>query len=322
MTVDDARRVADLFLERLSALERRVGAELARPAQARSPSEQLLLDAGRELWRLATTRLLPLADPRALARAAALALAAGPLDDIGVDRARAEAVRDLLRPLLRVWLGLGSDRVLALPSTGGVLVAFNRSACPLPADALVLWTELARFISPDRGVYALWDERLARMPFVGDWLARLGIFAATRDNARVLLRRGAVVIAFPEGAAGAAKTYDRRYRIAPFTDDFLFDAAVEADAAIVPGCVVGNEESYPLIDRVRGLPVTPFFPLAGAFGMLPLPLAWNVRVGTPVDTPRDEVSEERVAGVADAVRARMQAMLGESLAARTSIVGG
>jgi 1-acyl-sn-glycerol-3-phosphate acyltransferase len=325
LTRSDARRVADLFLDRLAALEQRIGAELGRPLEARSSTEQLLLDVGRELWNLVTQQLIPLVDPRALARALALALGSGPVDELGVDTARADAVRDLMRPLLRAWLGVGRGEPLELPAEGGVLVTFNRSACPLPTDAVVLWTEIARHVAVGRRVHALWDRSMFGTPFVGGWLERLGIFAATTENARVLLARGAVVIAFPEGAAASTKTYDRRYRLTPFDDDFLFEAAVDTDASVVPACVIGNEESYPLIDRVRGVPVTPFFPLTGAFGMLPLPLAWRIRVGSPVAHPAlsgDDPSSEEISGLADAVRARMQAMLGEAIAARESIVGG
>ena len=62
-----------------------------------------------------------------------------------------------------------------------------------------------------------------------------------------------------------------------------------------------------------------------ALGLLPLPLRWKLRIGPPVEYARsfeDEPGRFEVDGLADAVRGRMQAMLGEMLAERRSILRG
>jgi len=61
-----------------------------------------------------------------------------------------------------------------------------------------------------------------------------------------------------------------------------------------------------------------------------LPLHWRVRVGAPVEYPEagldsglpGSVGAVSTEGLQDAVRARMQAMLGELLSCRHSIVYG
>jgi len=318
----DPARIHDIFLQRLTDLEDRVGRELERPAPATGPTQELALDVARELWR-AGSRLAAVAGDAASRRAALASLmAAGPVDDLGVDDALAATVREIVRPLARRWLGVRESHGAALPERGGVLVLMNRSAWPLPVEALVLWSVLSDGRAGERKTLALWDDELPELPWIGDFLRRIGIVAASADNARLLLERGHLVLAFPEGRAAGAKTYDRRYRLAHFDQKSLIGAALDAGARIVPGAVVGAEESYPVLGYAAGFPITPTFPLLGLAGVLPLPLTWTFRIGAAVEYAQGEAERPDVDGIADAVRARIQALLGELLAQRDSIVGG
>ncbi len=313
--IADPARIQDLFLARLEELERRVASELVRPIPARGPLAALAADLGKEGLRLASHAATRLLRPDELVSAIGLAMAARPCDVFGIDRSAVTAVRELLPPLARLWLGIDRAPLPALPA-GGVLLTFNRSAWPLPVEAVALWLAIASHLGDGRLVCALWEPWTLELPVLGTALGRIGIFAASRENARVLLERGAVVVAFPEGRAAREKTYERRYRLSRFEDEFLIGAAIDAGAAVVPGAVVGNEESFPVVGGAAGWPITPTFPLAGPLGLLPLPLRWRVKVGPPVEYPTDGDSRDHTTGVADAVRARTQAMLGELLAGR------
>jgi len=328
VSLPDPSRIQDLFLTRLEDLEKRVTSELTRPVQASGPLQEFALDVVRESWRLGTRAAGRVLRPRKLVTSVALALGASPTDDLGVDRRLAAATREVLRPLARVWLRTEAETTEALPAHGGVLVTLNRSAWPLPAEALVLWSVLAGQAGGRRDVYVLWDPEMLATPYLGDTLQRIGVVAATPENARLLLERGALVIGFPEGMAAREKTYERRYRLERFEDRYLVAAAHAAGARIVPGAVVGSEESYPVLGHLGNLPITPVFPLTGLFGLLPLPLRWRIRLAAPVEYARDRHDgHERGAGsephgLDDAVRARMQAMLGELIAERESILYG
>lgn len=314
-------KVSDIFLARLSDLEDRVERELDRPAPSSGPAGELVLDFARELWRLGAGAASAMATSTSRRAALASWAAAGEVDDLGFDAELAQTVRELVRPLARRWLSVRETASATLPDRGGVLVLLNRSAWPMPIEALVLWTFLCDGRTGDRRTVALWDEDLPELPYASDFLRRIGVVAATRENARVLLERGAVVIAFPEGRAARAKTYDRRYRLARFEAKDVLDGALEAGARIVPGAVVGSEESYPLLGYVAGFPMTAQFPLLGLLGLLPLPLAWSLRLGPAVEyAGADEAPA--LDAIADAVRARMQAMIGELLAERRSLVYG
>ncbi len=262
------------------------------------------------------------ADPASRRAAVAGLFAAGPVDEFGVDAALAQTVREVVRPLARRWLGMREGRSAALPERGGVLVLLNRSAWPLPIEALVLWSFVCDGRVGARPMFALWDDDLPELPYFSDFLRRIGIVAASVDNCRQLLERGAVLLAYPEGRAAASKTYDRRYRMARFADKALIQSALAAGASIVPGALVGSEESYPVLGFLRAIPVTPQFPVLGLLGLLPLPLGWSFRLGAPVEYAVGERERPDIDGIADAVRARIQALLGELLAERGSIIGG
>jgi len=296
--------------------------ELGRPAPGGGPVAEFALDVAREAWR-AGSAFVEAATSAAGRRGVLASWTAGaPVDELGLDADLAETVREIVRPLARRWLGFEEARSATLPDKGGVLVLLNRSAWPLPVEALILWTFLCDGRVGSRRMVVLWDEDLPELPWISDFLRRIGVVGATTDNARALLERGAVVLAFPEGHAARDKTYERRYRLARFEAKGLIAAALESGARIVPGAVIGSEESYPLFGHVAGLPLTLQFPILGPLGLLPLPVSWTVKLGAAVEYTTADGEGPAVDAIADAVRARMQALVGELLSQRDSIVAG
>ena len=326
---DPARRAAptaihDLFMARLEEIERRVSNELARPAEASGAVQELLLDVAREVWAHARSAAVSASRPGGLSAFVTALVAAGATDDLGVDERLRDRVHDVLRPLSRLWLGLDAGADIGHGDLDGpALLLFNRGADPLPVEPLVLWPFLReRAAGSGRRVYVLWSPDTFAQPFLGEWLNRLGIFAATRANCRALLERGATVAAFPEGEQAYAKTYERRYRLERFDEGALVETAMTCGARIVPGAVLGSEESFPLLGRVAGWPLTPFFPAFGLLGLLPLPLQWRVQLGAPIQYGDDARDGSRAGAVIDAARSRMQELLVDLLAARRTIFSG
>jgi len=113
----------------------------------------------------------------------------------------------------------------------------------------------------------------------------------------------------------------------PFSSGFV-RLALRYRATIVPVAVVGAEEIYPLVGRVRAvgklvgipyLPVTPFFPLLGPLGMIPLPTKWMMRFGKPIvldASPRQSHDGTAVRAIAEQIRLRVQRMVGDLLRRR------
>ena len=312
----EAARLQKALAERLSDLERRLQEDAAEEQRGSSSLEQFLGDVAREARDAGSRVWRSLAGTRRLALRVAEAIGSPRSDAAGVDDRLRDALADALRPAARAWLGLKLRTETPLPQRGGVLVAFNRSAWPLPVEALIAGAAVSDR-ARRRDVYVLWDPHVSDALAVGTVMRRLGVLPAAPGIARDLLDGGALVLCFPEGRAAREKSYTERYRLTRFADDFVVGEACAAGVPIVPGAILGHEESYPVLGRIAGLPVTPTFPFAGALGLVPLPLGWKLRIGAPVPY------EERAASDAlDMLRARMQTMLGEMLLERRSIVRG
>ena len=91
---------------------------------------------------------------------------------------------------------------------------------------------------------------------------------------------------------------------------------------IIPCSVVGAEEIYPLVGNIPSLarllgvpyiPITPFFPLLGPLGLVPLPSKWLIEFGEPIRTDSyDEGAADDpmlVFNVTDQVRETIQQTL-------------
>ena len=174
-----------------------------------------------------------------------------------------------------------------LPESGPALVVANHSGA-LPFDGAMICTavELGRA----RTLRFLYDRFVENVPPVARFYRKAGGAVATRENAVRLLHAGEALLVFPEGVAGVAKPFGDRYRLRPFSPGFA-RLALALDVPVVPVAVVGAEEIYPLVGRAEGVgrllgmpyvPVTPFFPLLGMLGTLPLPTKWFMHFGKPI----------------------------------------
>ena len=132
--------------------------------------------------------------------------------------------------------------------------------------------------------------------------------------------------------SGVAKSFGDRYRLRPFSPGFA-RLALSLDVPIVPVAVVGAEEIYPLVGRAEGLgklmgapylPLTPFFPLLGPLGVLPLPTKWFMHFGKPIRLgPVDgEARLQRARHEAIRMRRTIQTMVGRLKRRRQSVFFG
>jgi 1-acyl-sn-glycerol-3-phosphate acyltransferase len=141
------------------------------------------------------------------------------------------------------------------------------------------------------------------------------------------------VLVFPEGRKGTEKLFKDRYKLRRFGRGGFVEAAMRAEAKLVPVCVVGAEEAAPifaqvnLMRRLTGLlyfPITPTFPWLGPFGMLGyLPAKFKLRFLEPIDTASmgaDPAADKAlVQSVAQEIRSRIQENLHEMVGRRRSV---
>ena len=248
---------------------------------------------------------------------------------------RSEHMRELARrlydPVYRNWFRVEWEGLEKIPTDGGALLVANHAAA-IPSDAPVIMhgieTELGR------PIYGLADNFFRKVPVVGTLWNRLGGLPAHPDNAyRLLHDQGQLVLVFPEGSKGPAKTYDERYQLRRFGRGGFVEIAMRAGVPVVPIAVVGAEESMPTLVRIPsiaralGLPYMPLTAnmlVAGPLGVAAyFPAKFKLKVLDPVyfDVPpgKERYSRSRIMDESEAIRDHIQAALYEMLRARRSV---
>jgi 1-acyl-sn-glycerol-3-phosphate acyltransferase len=251
------------------------------------------------------------------------------LDKFGMDPRFSERFAPVAELLYSGWWRTVVRESSNVPATGPAIVVANHAGV-VPWDALVL-REALRREHPARSLRPLLDDRECNQPVLGAMFVRLGAVRASPQAVLALLAEGHLVGVFPEGSAGARKPWRERYRLQRFGRGGFVKLALRARAPIVPCAIVGSEEASPGISRAGWLAERLGVPLIGKgaalrFGpaaVLPLPSRWSLRFGAPIALgdhgPADAEDPAIVNVLTERVRATLQAMLEEDLAARGSV---
>ena len=252
------------------------------------------------------------------------------VDEFGMDLDLLVRVQRLLDLLFDHYWRVQVRGIEHLPRAGPCLLVSNRSGL-LPYDGLMLAHAIGRARPAWPRARFLVADWLMTLPFAQPGLTRLGGVRACPENADRLLRMGSPVIAFPEGAKGAAKVFRDRYRLQRFGRGGAIRSALAARVPLVPVAIVGAEEAHPILfksdsalSRALGLPfvpVTPTFPLLGPLGLLPLPTGWRIAIGEPMPLPEIAMGpgqDLEISRLNEILRARVQDLLDGALADRES----
>jgi 1-acyl-sn-glycerol-3-phosphate acyltransferase len=215
------------------------------------------------------------------------------LDEFGFDPEFAEAVPlSVLLPLYRHWFRVEVRGIEHLPADGGALIVGNHSGT-LPLDALMTAVAVHEEHPQRRFLRALGADLIFRTPFLAGLARRSGVTLASNPDAERLLSSGQLVGVWPEGFKGIGKPFTERYKLQRFGRGGFVSAALRTGTPIIPCSIVGAEEIYPIIGNIPSLarllglpyvPITPFFPLLGPLGAIPLPSKWLIEFGPPVLT--------------------------------------
>jgi 1-acyl-sn-glycerol-3-phosphate acyltransferase len=251
-----------------------------------------------------------------------------PADEFGLDPEFRARAMPLFRVLYEKYWRVDARGARNVPKTGPVILVSNHSgALPFDATMIACALEEARYPRPTRFLY---DRFVEGLPLVPEFYRKAGGVVASHENAVRLLEKGELVGLFPEGVSGLSKLYSERYVLQPFSGGFV-RLALRFGAPVVPVAVVGAEEIYPLVGRLKRigallgapyLPVTPFFPLLGPLGLIPLPTKWRIRFGKPIQlgpTGHERLDGTAVRAAAEQVRRRVQSMVRALLKERDSV---
>jgi 1-acyl-sn-glycerol-3-phosphate acyltransferase len=234
-----------------------------------------------------------------------------------------------VRPLAEKWFRVEVRGIENIPTEGGALVVSNHSGT-VPVDGMV--TMLSVHDKAGRNLRPLGADLVFRLPVVGELARKGGATLACAEDAQRMLSGGELVGVWPEGFKGIGKPYADRYKLQRFGRGGFVSAAVRTGVPIIPCSVVGAEEIYPLVGNVPALarllgvpyiPITPFFPLLGPLGLVPLPSKWLIEFGEPIRTDSyDEGAADDpmlVFNVTDQVRETIQQTLYTLLMQRRSV---
>ena len=255
------------------------------------------------------------------------------LDDFGFDPEYTEALLPIARLVYRKYWRVDASGVRNVPRRGPALLVSNHAGV-LPYDGAMI--KVALFEDGiDRHARALIAEWFFSLPVLSWLLRRTGQTLGHPDDTHRLLSSGELVLVFPEGIKGTGKAWSERYRLRRFGRGGFVEAAIRAQAPIVPISVVGSEEIYPMLADIGPLarltgfpyfPVTPTWPWLGPLGLIPLPSKWRIEFHPPIRT--DELPPEAagdpsvVMRVADEVRDVIQQGLVRNLMQRRGVFSG
>ncbi|MEC3975346.1 lysophospholipid acyltransferase family protein [Amycolatopsis sp. H20-H5] len=257
------------------------------------------------------------------------------VDEFGFDAELTDAlVLPPLRALYEKWFRVETFGVENLPVEGGALLVANHSGT-LPLDALMTGVAVHDHAPGRRHLRGLGADLVFQVPLIGSFARKSGQTLACNADAERLLRKGELVGVWPEGFKGVGKPFSSRYKLQRFGRGGFVSAALRTGAPIIPVSIVGAEEIYPkigdikLLARMLGLPyfpVTPFFPLLGPLGAIPLPTKWSIEFGEPILTDgfeADAVDDPMlVFNLTDQVRESIQQALYRRLSQRKGVFRG
>jgi 1-acyl-sn-glycerol-3-phosphate acyltransferase len=239
--------------------------------------------------------------------------------------------RTLIDFFYNYWFRCEVEGIENIPADGGALLVSNHSGA-LPPDAAMIAKAIREDHPHPRPLNITVEHFFKGYPGFSMLIPKIGCVAAHPANVqRLLYDEGQLVLVFPEGRKGTEKLYKNRYKLRRFGRGGFVEAAMRAQAPIVPVCVVGAEEAAPafaqlgLFRRLTGLiyfPITPTFPHFGLLGMLGyLPAKFKIRFLEPIRFDEEGMHEDRslVQTYAHEIRARIQENLFEMVQSRESV---
>ena len=225
-------------------------------------------------------------------------------DEWGLDPETLKATFGAVKWLYEDYFRVDVTGMENMPKGRALLIANHGGQIPI--DGMVVGMSMLLHGNPPRVCRGMVERWFPSLPFISTLFMRCGQMVGDHRNCRDLLEKEACVLVFPEGVKGSGKTIFERYQLQRFGTGFV-RLALETKAPIVPVAIIGCEETFPSLSRMKtlaGLLGAPYLPLAFPF---PLPSKITLRFGKPLyfDEHAD-ASEAQVQALVEKVRGSIQ----------------
>jgi len=214
-----------------------------------------------------------------------------------------------------------------IPAEGPVLLVGNHSGGNVTPDTTVFTLAFVAYFGAERRFYQLAHNLVVSMPGLG-WLRRYGTVAASPENARLALEKGAALLVYPGGDYEVHRPSWETAKVDFGRRKGWIRLALEHDVPIVPVVSLGGQETALFLSRgerlskllrldklfrLKVLPISIAPPwglnIGDMAGHLPLPAKIRVRVLDPVHLREEFGSRPDLDEVYDHILGRMQASL-------------
>jgi 1-acyl-sn-glycerol-3-phosphate acyltransferase len=204
-------------------------------------------------------------------------------DPWGFNLELCEKTLRILLPLYRSYFKVrvfGQENVQDKP----YIVVSNHTG-QVPLDGMLLTIAMVIDVHPPRILRAMVERFMAQLPFIGDLTAQTGSILGDRSNCEFLIDHGESILVFPEGVRGISKNTPDYYKLRSFSQGF-YRIALQKKTPILPVCVIGAEEMFPLVVHAKKLArllKLPSLPLSA--NLIPLPSPIDIYIGREISIP-------------------------------------
>ncbi|MGE4231977.1 MAG: lysophospholipid acyltransferase family protein [Bacteriovoracia bacterium] len=237
------------------------------------------------------------------------------LHALDFDRLALYVLPKFMLEIVRKYLRLEVEGLENIPDKGRALVIPNHSGWS-GFDAVMIGNEIHKA-----------KKRIPRILahsayFVGELKVlseKMGMQEASTENGTRLLKKGNVVILFPEGEYGNFKPTSERYHLQEFKRGFV-RMAIQTKAPIIPTIVIGAEETHINLGTLKLTKYLKGQIIPLPLNVLPLPAKWKIKFLPPITlsnyTDADLSNSELIHQIADDIRGQMQTAIDHELANR------
>jgi len=255
-----------------------------------------------------------------------LHLATYDIDAIGLDPVVHEMAWHMLNGIYYDYFRVEVEGIENVPMDGPAMLVANHGGAALPYDAAMLALAVLNEAPRPRRVRVSATEIFNMLPWVSHMYRTVGAVYATREDARHLLERGAMLGVFPEGESGFMKPVWQAYHVQRFGRGGFVQLAEQTGTPIVPVAILGAEEVHPAVAVSKRLAqlVRFIFPqqrveeIAVFLNPVPLPVRWRIRFLPAVmpENPGVEPDPLRMLERSEEIRRSVQTTLDTLLAGR------